>query len=529
MGSLIDHTVALYMDPGVFDVPFADLVTGKLDGEPDGWYTKEDIFGMRNRDSLLRRIGDMETRLSTDRSILGELLLANRTPNVFTHRTMLIFMTFLRAATRDDKSGVVKETLGTDSIELEQIEGLRRRIMKTYQTKLQDDTFVDDDQILCDHLSALSRGVGGLKTVGARRSGESDSEYLKRQRAAEMATTGFTCRILPTAVVIRIVRLNFGAAALDIIYDRERSEFLERAAMCQALDAQAQGALKNLIKKGAEAMRVLVFYMKYGLALLRGFYAMSDLLYKRFSGRENTGEFLVALLALYKLVNPFTVLYNLATAVPVGSLFAVGPRGATGVATLLLVLWLNFGAASSLSFDGAVAAGKTSGRSEVAFKRGRQHKLKQPSFGEETKKMLISQVDMFERAQREFDKRVAVKLREFSELTWSEAAAELPVDFKQVCTALDADKPAEVWLTEFYANESSLSRLAQRVNRTLGSVPQKFFTGFNPQVTFDDVFDSRGRKRKGDAICVAVWLRMQTEDRPLFNEFLNTYVPGFSS
>lgn len=530
MGSLIDHTVALYMDASVFDERLSDIVSGKLDDKPDGWYTKEDAFGMRNRDSLLRRIGDTESRLSSDRSILGDLILANRTPNVFTHRTMLIYMSFLRATTLRDSNGVVMDTLGTDVAELAEIESLRQRIMAGYRKKLQTGTFVDDDEILHEHLSAMSVGSGGLKTVGARREGESSDEYMQRQRAAEIGSTGFTCRILPTRVIVRIMRLNLGSAALDMLFDRERAEFLAREEMCEAMDAQARGALERIGKNGAQMMRVVVFYMKYGLALLRGFYAMSDSLYKKFSGRQNTGEFLVAMLAMYKMVNPFTVLYTVVTAVPAGSLFSLGASGAAGLSTLLLVLWLNFGAASSLSFDAAVAAGDVRGRAELDFKRGRSRKNKRRAdFGKETNEMLLKQVDVFEKAQREFDKRVAAKLQKFSAQTWERAAAELPADFMQVCTVLDADKTAEVWLTEFYANESGLSRFAQRVNRSLGSVPQRFFAAFNAAVTYDDVFDSLGRKRKGDAICVAVWLRMRTENQPLFSEFLDTYAPSFSS
>jgi hypothetical protein len=281
---------------------------------------------------------------------------------------------------------------------------------------------------------------------------------------------------------------------------------------------------EKLVMSGGFLVRKAIYLIQFGLMCLRGFYTMVNRFFQRIAGTNDTGPALVALAAAYKFINPFTIVYKAASTLLAATAHAGGGWFLAGIPLVVFVVWTQTGV--GVAYEAAVAAGRTA---PPERETGEGMVPDSIPFGEATAKRLEQEQDVFFRAQRQVDDNIKEFVRTVNDQDWSKARAKLPADFRTICAAVHVALSPEEFMQLFYRDQTYMSRLADRLDSMFVSIPQRFFASLKPSLTLDDVFDSRGEVRKPGEICVAVYLRLETEHRPLFMQFMENFVPSVQS
>lgn len=510
----VDHIVSVFMDPKVTDVTIESMVNGEIDDRPDTWYTNESVFGRSNRDRLLQAIGDLDKRNGD--TLEMEFVRAATIPNILSQKTSMLLMTFVRAALTGDDLGVSAETMGLSDGEGDRIEAMRQRLLDAFRKKIEDHSFVEEDEVIAEYFGSVSQTGHTLQT------------------APGGVQEDFICKNFSTNQINQIMRINFGSSGLGLLYDRERSRFLDKTELCSKIRSKIS-AFEKLVVNSQFLTRKAIFGIKYGLMLIRGFYYMIDRAYQKVTKRNSTAEFLVALVAVFRVVNPLAVTYRVVSATLLhgsSAAIAAGPQFVFGLVVMLLVIYLQYGMASGLAYESAVQVGDHGlGPIPDAHQPFREPDKNPGEFGKQNRDEVMSQLDVMLKAQAAVDQRISTLLKQFrsTATNWDEDKKLLPADFRVICASLDTGMTTEQFMDRFYNDQTLVSSWADYLDRRLASVPQRFFAALKPSLTLDDIFDAKGAKRSPAEICVAVYVRISTEQKPIFTNFVNTYAPVISS
>uniref|UniRef100_A0A6C0KE17 Uncharacterized protein n=1 Tax=viral metagenome TaxID=1070528 RepID=A0A6C0KE17_9ZZZZ len=497
-----DYIVSTFFDVTVANTTISTIVDGTIDEKPDTWYGGEDIFGRKNRDNILSVIGNVERR--GGRRVTEVVLQSMESRNVLAQKSVLLVCSFVRAAAVDDATGVAKENMGVDEEDLRVIEQQRQLLIAGFRKKMEDGTFKESDEIITGYYTQLSQtGIGlGFDSGSAREN-------------------SFSCRNMTHEQLNRIMLLNFGSSSLTLLYKPESNSFKTKDEICSSMDEKLKGVVER-VASSKIIYRKTIFMLEYGMTALRGFYYMLHELFVATSGAQDTGPFLLGLAAAYKFINPFALMFRVAGVLDM-------PWLSLGMPLLLFVMWFTFGRNSSYSFNAGVAGGATRHYRQDGG-RGEGTIMSDRSFGEDTATELKRQQDLLFAAQRAVDENVHTKIQEMADAgDWQTMKNRLPADFGTVCASAQSTLNTEDFMQMFYRNQSTMSKISDRVDQWFFSVPQRFFASLKPSLTLDDVFNSQGQKRNSTEICVAVYLRMESEHRPVFTSFMETFVPRVRS